>query len=160
MLPNYNMSTFEVFLSFSFLFHFYIHKTIHPWSSMRKTFLCTPTFLYMTNFFYTRIRTLSLYVTWSIYEPYLRSKIFHFSQHTPMVYTKVSLYTLVAHTHKDFFSHIIYTRKNPSIHIFLLHLYMRNIFLFLYISVDIYSQRFFLFIMILVHFLILDDVPK
>ena len=106
---------------------------------MRKTFLCTSIFLYMTNCFCTCIRTLSLYVTWSIYEPYLRSKIFHFSQHTPMVYTKVSLYTLVAHTHKDFFSHIIYTRKNPSIHIFLLHSYMRNIFLFLYIRRHLFT---------------------
>ena len=84
--------------------------------------------------------TLSLYVTQSIYKPYLRSTIFfRFSQHTPMVHTKVSLYTLVAHTHKDFFSHIIYTRKNPSIHIFLLHSYMRNIFLFLYIRRHLFT---------------------
>ena len=49
------------------------------------------------------------------------------------------LYTLVAHAHKDFFSHIIYTRKNPSIHIFLLHSYMRNIFLFLYIRRHLFT---------------------
>ena len=96
----------------------------------------------------TRIGTLSLYVTRSIYKPYLRSKIFHFSQHTLMVHTKVSLYTIVAHTHKDFFSHIIYTRKNPSIHIFLLHSYMRNIFLFLYIRRHLFTTplSFFLFL--------------
>ena len=123
-----------------FLFHFcFIHKIIHLWSFMRKTFLCTSIFLYMTNFFCTRIGTLSLYVTQPIYKPYLRSTIFRFSQHTPMFHTKVSLYTLVAHTHKDFFSHIIYTRKNPSIHISLPHSYMRNIFLFLYICRHLFT---------------------
>jgi len=92
-------------------------------------------FLYSQN--YTRIRTLSLYVTRSIYEPYSCSKIFLAFPNTPAVHTKVSLYTLVAHTHKDFFSHI--TRKNPSIHIFLLHSYMRNIFLFIYIRRHLFT---------------------
>ena len=36
---------------------------------------------------------------------------FHFFPHIPVVYTKVSVYTLVAHTHTNFFSHIIYTHK-------------------------------------------------
>jgi len=95
-----------------FLFPFcFIHKIIHLWSFMRKTFLCTSIFLYMTNFFCTRIGTLSLYVTRSIYKPYLRSKIFYFSQHTLMVHTKVSSYTLAAHTHKNSFPCIIYTQK-------------------------------------------------
>ena len=86
-------------------------------------------------------------------------KDFHFSQHTLMVHTKVSSYTLVAHTHKNSFPRIIYTQR-PSIHIFLLHTCInKNLFSFLY-EHDFYSQRFFLFIMILVHFFILDDVPK
>ena len=100
-----------------FLFPFcFIHKIIHLWSFMRKTFLCTSTFLYMTNFFCTRIGTLSLYVTRSIYKPYLHSKIFHFSQHTLMVHTKVSSYTLVAHTHKNSFPRIIYTQESFYTH--------------------------------------------
>ena len=137
MLLNYNISTFEVFLSFSFLFHFYIHKT----------FLCTSTFLYMTNFFCTRIRTLSLYVTRSIYKPY--SKISHFSQHTLIVHTKFSSYTLVAHTHKNSFPRIIYTQK-PSIHIFLLHTCIdKNLFLFF---MNMTNASFFL-LGFLVHFI-------
>ena len=112
---------------------------------MRKTFLCTSTFLNITNFFCTCIRTLSLYVIWSIYKPYLHSKFFHFSQHTLRVHTKVSSYTLVAHTHKNSFPHIIYTQR-PSIHIFLLHTCIdKNLFLFF---MNMTSQRFFLFIRI------------
>ena len=102
-------------------------------------------------FLYTHTLKLFLFTsTQSIYKSYSCSKIyfFRFSQHKPIVYTKVSLYTLVAHTHKNFFSHIIYTHKNPSIHIFLLHIYKKP-FSFLYIHRhDIYSQSFFLFIII------------
>jgi len=70
-----------------------------------------------------------LYVTQSIYEPYFCSKIFHFSQHTPVVHTKVSLYKLVAHTHKNSFPRIIYTQKSFYTHF----PFKKHFFLFLYI---------------------------
>ena len=40
-----------LFVFFFSLFFLYSQKTIHPLPSMRTTFLCTPTFLYITNFF-------------------------------------------------------------------------------------------------------------
>ncbi len=140
------MSTFAVFLSLYFfvLFLYTFTTTIHLWPFMRKIFLCTSIFSYMTNFFCTRIGTLSLYVTRSIYKLYLHSKIFHFSQHTLMVHTKVSSYTLVAHTHKDSFPRIIYTQR-PSIHTFLLHTCInKNLFLFFMNMTFIHSASFFL----------------
>ena len=111
--------------------------------STRKTFLCTPSFLYITNFFCIHIRTFFFMSTRSIYKLYSCSKIsfFHFFPHIPVVYTKVSLYTLVAHTHKNFFSHIIYT-QNPFIHIFLLHI--KNLFLFFMNMTSIHNVSFFL----------------
>ena len=39
------------FFLFLFVSFFTFAKTIHPSPSMRKAFLCTPTFLYTTNFF-------------------------------------------------------------------------------------------------------------
>ena len=142
------MSTFAVFLSLYFFFLYMFTKTIHLWSFMRKTFLCKSIFLYMTNFFCTRIGTLSLYVTRSIYKPYLHSKIFHFSQHTLMVHTKVSSYTLVAYTHKNFSPRIVYTHGILLYTLsFYTHIYKQKPFSFLY-EHDIYSQRFFLFIRI------------
>jgi len=104
------------FFLFLFLFHFYIHKTIHPLPSMRKTFPCTPTFLYMMDFFCTRIRTLSLYVnTVYIHTLFMLKDLSFFSlfffSHIPVVYTKVSLYTLVAYTHRNLFSHIVYPHE-------------------------------------------------
>ena len=113
------MSTFEVFLSFSFSFHFNIHKTIHPWPSMRKTFLCISTFLYMTNFFCTRIRTL-LFTSHGLYtNPIYIQRFFHFFQHALMVHTKgFFIYTRCSHTQEFLSTHHLHT-KNPFIHTFL-----------------------------------------
>ena len=121
------MSTFAVFLSFSFLF--LIHDKL---------------------FLYTHWNSLSLH---HMIKPYLHSKIFSvFLQHTPMAHTKVSLYTLIAHTHKNFFPRIIYTQR-PFIHIFLLHTCIdKNLFLFFMNMTFIHNASFF-FIMILVYFI-------
>jgi len=133
------MLTFEVFLSFSFLFHFYIHKTIHPWPSMRKTFLCTTTFLYMTNFLCTRIRTLSLYITRSIYEPYSRSKIFSFSPtHTCGSYKSFFIYTRCSHTQGYLSTHYLHTQKSFYTHFPFTYIYKKTFFFFFFfIYVDI-----------------------
>ena len=102
------MSTFAVFLSF-FLFVLFLYiftKIIHLWSFMRKTILCTSTFLYMTNFFYTRIRTLSLYVTRPIYKPYLHSKIFSFfPTRTYGSHKGFFVYTRCSHTQEFLSTH-------------------------------------------------------
>jgi len=99
----------------------------------------------MTNFFCIRIRTLFLYVTRSIYKPYSCSKIsFFICPHTPIVYTKVSLYTLVAHTQESLFTHCLHT-QNPFIHTFLLHIYInKNLFLFFMNMTFIHNASFFL----------------
>jgi len=120
---------------------------------MRKIFLCTSIFLYMTNFFYTRIRTL-LFTSHGLYTNpiYIQRSFSFFPQRTPMAHTKVSLYTFVAHTHKNSFPRIIYTQR-PSIHIFLLYTCIdKNFFSFLY-EHGFYSQRFSLLLGFLVHFI-------
>ena len=100
------------FILFFFLFYMFIN-TIHLWFFMRKTFLCTSTFLYMTNFFCTRIRTLSLYVTRSIYKPYLRSKIFlFFPTHTYGSHKSFFIYTRCSHTQGFLSTHHLHTQKN------------------------------------------------
>ena len=119
-----------VFLSFSFLFHFYIHKNIHPLLFVRKLFFVHLHSYTWRTLFRIHIRTLFLYVTQSIHKSYPCSKIFRFSQHTPVVHTKVSLYTLVAHTHKNFFSHIVYTHK-ILLYTFSFYIYInKNLFSF------------------------------
>ena len=114
---------------------------------MRKTFLCTPTFLYMTKFFCTRFRTLFLDVNIIYIQTLfmLKRLLFSFFPHIPVVYTKFSSYRLVAHTHKNFFSHIIYTHK---ILLYTLFFYIyKKLFSFLCIyRHDICSQRLFLFL--------------
>ena len=96
---------------FFFCFIFIYSQNYTPMALYEENLFCTPTFLYTTNFFCTRIGTLSLYVTRSIYKTLFTFKdFFVFLQRTLMVHTKVSLYILV-HTHKNFFSHIIYTHK-------------------------------------------------
>ena len=118
-------------------------KTIHLWSFMRKTFLCTSIFLYMTNFFCTRIGTLSLYVTRSIYKPYLHSKIFSFfPTHTYSSHKSFFIYTRCSHTQEFLSTHHLHT-KNPFIHTFL----------FLCIRRHFIHNASFFFIMILVHFI-------
>ena len=89
-----------------FLFPFcFIFKIIHLWSFMRKTFICTSIFLYMTNFFCIRIGTLSLYVT--------RSNL---------IYIQRS-FSFFSNTHLWFIQKFLYihsfTHKNPSTSIFL-----------------------------------------
>ena len=142
---------------FPFCFIFMFTKNYTSIAIYEKNFSWY-TYIPMMNFFCTHALKLFLFTsTRSIYKPYSCSKIsfFRFSQHTPVVYTKVSLYILVAHTRKNFFSHIIYTHKNPSINISFT--YIKKLFSFLCIHRhDICSQRFFLIfgvIMILVHFI-------
>ena len=106
---------------------------------MKKFSLYIYTLIHDKLFMYMHLNSLSLRHT---VKPYLHSKIFFvFLQRTPMVHTKVSLYTLVVHTHKNFSTRIFY--KNPSMHIFLF-LYIRRHFIH-YTSLS--------FIMILVHFI-------
>jgi len=136
------MSTFAVFLSFSFLFHFYIHKIRHLWSFMKKSF-----FVYLHSYtwqtFSVHVLELFLFTSHGLYtNPIYIQRFFRFFQCTPTVHTKVSLYTLVVHTHKNFSPRIIY--KKLSMHIFLSHTYI-NIFLFLYIRRHfIHNASFFL----------------
>ena len=120
---------------------------------MRKTFLCTSIFLYMTNFFCTRIGTLSLYVTRSIYKPYLRSKIFSFfPTHTYGSHKSFFIYTRCSHTQEFLSTHHLHT-KNPFIHTFVLHIYInKNLFLFFMNMTFIHNASFFL-LGFLVHFI-------
>ena len=106
---------------------------------MKKFSLYIYTLVHNKLFLYMHWNSFSLRHTVYIQTLFTFKDFFRFSQHTPLVHTKVSLYTLVAHTHRDFFSHITYTRKNPSIRIFFLHTYMRNIFLFLYIRRHLFT---------------------
>jgi len=114
---------------------------------MRKPFFVH---LYGKLFLYTHWNSLSLRHT---VKPYLHSKIFFvFHQHTPMVYSKVSLYTLVVHTHKNFSTCIFYTQKKPFIHTFFLHICInKNLFLFFMNMTFIHNTSFFL-LGFLVHF--------
>ena len=145
---DHNMLTFEVFLSFSFLFHFSCsQKNYTSIAIYEKNFsLYTYIPIHDELFLYTHALKLFLFTsTRSIYKPYSCSKIsFRFFQHTLVVYTKISLYTLVAHTQEFHFTHYLHT-QNPSIHIFSFT-YKKKLFSFLYIyRHDICSQRFFLF---------------
>ena len=113
--------------SFLFLFVSFLcsQKTIHPLPSTRKTFLCTPTFLYMTNFFCIRIRTLSLYVNTVYIQTLFMFKDFFFSffpTHTRSLYKSFFIYTRRLHTQESLFTHYLHT-QNSFIHIFLLHIY-------------------------------------
>ena len=65
-----------------------------------------------------------------------------------MAHTKISLYTFVAYTHKNFSPRIVYTHGILLYTLsFYTHIYKQKPFSFLY-EHDIYSQRFFLFIRI------------
>ena len=120
------MSTFAVFLSLYF-FVLFLHtftKTIHLWSSMRKTFLCTS----MTNLFRTRIRTL-LFTSHGLYTNLIYTqRFFHFSQHTYGSHKDFFMYTRCSHIRIPF--HASFTNKNPSIQIFLLHTWITKNFFF------------------------------
>ena len=113
---------------------------------MRKLFFVhLHSYTWRTFSVHTRIKTLSLYVNTVYIQTLFMFKdfFFRFFKHTPVVYTKVSLYTLVAHTHKNFFSHIIYTHK------ILLYTfsftYIKNSFLFfVYIDTTFVHNALFL----------------
>ena len=105
----------------------------------------------MTNFFCTRIRTLSLYITQSIYKPYSCSKIFSFfPTHTSGPYKSFFIYTRCSHTQEFLSTHHLH--KNPSIHIFLLHTYIKTFFFFLYIRRHFIDNASFFLLGFLVHF--------
>ena len=142
---DHNMPTFEVFLSFFFLFHFFMFaKTIHPLLSMRKAFLCTPTFLYMNFFFvYTRIKTLSLYINTVYIQTLFLFKDFFFNIHSWFIQKFLCIHSLL--THKNFFSHLIYKHTKSFRTFFLLH--MKNSFLFfIYIDTTFVHNASFFFL--------------
>ena len=120
---------------------------------MRKTFLCTSTFLYMTNFFCTRIRTL-LFTSHGLYtNPIYIQRFFHFFSNTHLWFTQkfLHIHSLLTHTRIPF--HASFTHKNPSIHIFLLHTCInKNLFLFFMNMTFIHNASFFL-LGFLVHFI-------
>jgi len=138
MLPNYNMSTFDVFLSF-FLVSFLYSQNYTPMALYEENFSLYIYILIHDKTFSVHALELFFFMSHSLYtNPIHVRRFFRFSQHTHVVHTKISLYTLVAHTHENFFPHIIYTHKNPSIHIFLLHTYIKKKpFFFFFIYVDI-----------------------
>ena len=149
---DHNMPTFKVFLSFSFCFIFlrlqklYIH--CYLWEKL--FFVHLHSYTRQTFSVYTRIKkSFSLYqhglYTNSI--PVQRFLFSFFNIHS-WFYTKISLYTLIAHTQEFLFTHYLHT-QNPSIHTFLLHI--KKLFSLLYIyRHDICSQHFFLFSLFLV----------
>ena len=94
-----------------FWFHFYIHKTIHLWPSMRKTFLCTSTFLYMTKLFlYMHQNYFSLCHTVYIQTLFMSEDFFVFPNthmwfiqkflyiHSLLTHTRISFHTSFTHT--------------------------------------------------------------
>ena len=99
------------FFLFPFCFIFIYSQNYTPMVLYEEIFLCTSTFLYMTNFFCTRIGTLSLYVTRSIYKPYLRSKIFSFfPTHTYGSHKSFFIYTRCSHTQEFLSTHHLHTK--------------------------------------------------
>ena len=137
------MSTFAVFLSFFFFFvsFLYIHKIIHLWSFMRKTFLCTYIFLYMTNFFCTRIRTL-LFTSHGLYTNPIYIQRFFIFPNTHLWFTQkfLHIHSLLTHTRIPF--HASFTHKKSFYTHFPFSLYTQTF----------YSQCFFLFIRIFCSF--------
>jgi len=83
-----------------------------------------------------------------------------FPTHTCGSYKSFFIYTRCSHTQGFIFTHYLHTQK-ILLYTFSFYIHIWETFFFFFICVDIYSQRFFLFIMILVHFIfILDNVPK
>ena len=149
------MSTFAVFLSLYFfvLFLYTFTKTIHLWSFMRKTFLCTSIFLYMTNFFCTRIRTL-LFTSHGIYtNPIYIQRFSFFPTHPYGSHKGFFIYTRCSPTQEFLYTYFLYKKKKPFIHIFLLHTCIyTNHFLFFMNMTFIHNASFFL-LGFLVHFI-------
>ena len=119
-------------------------KTIHLRSFMRKTFLCTSIFLYMTNFFCTRIRTL-LFTSHGLYTNPIYIQRFFIFPNTHLWFTQkfLHIHSLLTHTRIPF--HASFTHKNPFIHTFLFLCIRRHF---------IHNASFFL-LGFLVHFILL-----
>ena len=141
------MSTFEVFLSFSFFFFvsFLYSQNYTPMAICEKTFLCTLSFLYMTNpFLYTHQNSFSL--SHSLYTNTIHVWRFFlfFPTYTCGSYKSLFIYTRCTHTREFLFTHYLHTR-NPFIHIFLLLIYInKNLFLFFMNMKFIHNASFFL----------------
>ena len=148
------MSTFAVFLSLYF-FVLFLHtftKTIHLWSSMRKTSLCTS----MTNLFRTRIRTL-LFTSHGLYtNPIYVQRSFSFFSNTDLQFTQKFLHIHLLLTHIRIPFHASFTQTFYT-HFPFTYMY-KNFFLFFTNMTFIHDASFFL-LGFLVHFF-QDDVPK
>ena len=75
---------------------------------MRKTFLCTSIFSYMTNFFCTRIGTLSLYITRS--NPIYIQRSFSFFSNAHLWFIQKFLYIHSLFTHTRISLHIYFIK--------------------------------------------------
>ena len=135
---DHNMLTFEVFLSLFFLFHFFLCMFAKNYTSIA---------IYEKSFFsvhlhsYTR-KTLSLYINMVYIKPLFLFKDFFFLfQHTLIFYTKISLYTLIAHTQEFLFTYYLYTQN-----LFIHFLYTKTLFFSLYTDMTFCLQRLFLFL--------------
>ena len=155
---DHNMPTFEVFLSFSFCFIFYVCKNYTSIAIYEKSFsLYTYIPIHDTLSLYTHVsKTLSLYIN-TVYITTLflfKDFFFVFSTYTRGLYKNFFVYTHYSRTRISF--HTLFTHtQNLSIHFFT----YKKLFSFLYIySHDICSQCLFLFsilgvIMIFVRFI-------
>ena len=145
---DHNMPTFKVFLSLFFLFHFlclqklYIHRYL--WE---KLFLCTPTFLYTTNFFciHTNKKLFLFISTRSIINLYSCSKISFSFFNIHSWFTQKFLYIHSLLTHKNFFSHIIYTHK-ILLYTFFFYIYKNSFLFFVYIDTTFVHNASFFFL--------------
>ena len=134
---DHNMPTFEVFLSFSFWFIFYVRKNYTSITIYEKRFsLYTYIPIHDKLFMYTRaLKSLSLYINMVYKNPIPVQKfLFCFSIYT-RGFTQKFLYI------HSFLTHIIYTHTK-SFHTLFTY---KNSFLFFIYRHDICSQRLFLF---------------
>ena len=111
---DHNMLTFEVFLSFSFCFIFYVRKSYTSIVIYEKSFFFVHLHSYTRQTFsvYTRIKTLCLYInTVYITTLFLFKDFFFrfFNIHSWFIQKFLYIPSLL--THKNFFSHLIYTHK-------------------------------------------------
>jgi len=146
------MPTFEVFLSLFFLFHFFLCMFAKNYTSIaiyEKSFffsLYTYIPIHEKNFFlyiHMHWKTLSLYTDMVYIKPLFLFKDFFFLfQYTLVVYTKKSLYTLIAHIQEFLFTHCLYTKT-----LFTHFLYTKNFFSFLYIHIwhFVHNASFFFY---------------
>ena len=134
---DHNMPAFEVFLSLSFLFHFFLCMFAKTYTSIaiyEKVLFSLYTYIpiHEKKFLYTHAlkNSFTLY-RHGLYKTSIPFQIFlfPFSTYTRCLY-KNFLYTYSLLTHKNFFSHIVYTQKKIS-YIF----YIQKLFSFLYIQI-------------------------